>query len=84
MSETQREIDFTRGEMLGLIRKAKLPRQPGVSSTAMKAVLRAIDDFARGKKDGCWASIKTPAAASIRIRGPPGPLFLSVALMIIH
>jgi hypothetical protein len=57
----QRTLDFTRADQLGLIRDLRLdvPRC-GVSPMALKAVLSAIDDFARRDRE-CFASIPTLA-----------------------
>jgi hypothetical protein len=46
----QMYFDFTRADQLGLLERCVLPRVPGVSVVAMKAVLKAIDGFGRGRE----------------------------------
>lgn len=57
MQRLQQEFDFHRGDQLGLLRAIKIPDGDGVSGTAVKAVLRAIDDYGRE----CFASMATLA-----------------------
>ena len=45
----QQEFDFTRGSQLAMLREARLPTHMKVSGMALKAVLKAIDDFGRGR-----------------------------------
>ena len=66
----QKPLDFLRGEQLNLLRDVELPRDAkdkagkGVRATALKAMLYAIDQFARGRAGGCVASVATLAAAA--------------------
>jgi len=65
--DAQRQFDFARGEQLGLLRDARLPRVAGVAGVAMKGVLRVIDDHGRGRT--CWllhATIAAEAEISVR------------------
>jgi AraC-like DNA-binding protein len=55
----QQQFDWTRAEQLGLLERAVLPRRPGVSSAALKSVLKAIDGFGRGRE--AWPSEATLA-----------------------
>ncbi len=60
---SQREFDFNRASQLSALRDAVLPGVPQVSAAAMKAALRAIDDFAR--TDGeCFATAETLAVTA--------------------
>lgn len=67
---TQKRIDFARGEQLRYLRDCDLPRDAkdsrghGVSAMALKTMLSAIDNFARGRPGGCYASLKTLAATA--------------------
>ena len=58
--DAQLQIDFARGEQLGILRDARLPRVPGVAGVSLKAVLRVIDDHGRGRT--CWLLHATIAA----------------------
>lgn len=58
----QTQFDFTRAEQLGTLDRCVLPPRPGVSSSALKATLRAIDSHGRGKE--CWPSESTIASQS--------------------
>lgn len=57
MQRLQQEFDFHRGDQLGLLRAIRISDGDGVSGTAVKAVLRAIDDYGRE----CFASMTTLA-----------------------
>jgi hypothetical protein len=67
---TQKRIDFARGEQLRYLRDCDLPRDAkdsrghGVSAMALKTMLSAIDNFARGRPGGCYASVRTLAATA--------------------
>jgi AraC-like DNA-binding protein len=66
----QQTFDWTRAEQLGTLDRSVLPcvniregkRSVGVTSAAMKSVLRAIDSFGRGRE--CWPSEHTLAEQS--------------------
>lgn len=66
MAERQRPIDFHRAEQLAILRNARLPDRSrsdgleGVTAATLKAVLNAIDEFAREHGE-CYASAKTLA-----------------------
>ena len=63
----QREFDFRRADQLALVERWDCPRVPGVSPTACKSVLRAIDGFGRGRE--AWpseATLAQTAGCSIR------------------
>lgn len=65
---TQLTFDWTRAEQLGLLERAVLPRQPGVSSVAMKAVLKAIDGYGRGREAfPGYQTLAQSAGVSIRV-----------------
>lgn len=57
--EAQQRFDFDRAEQLGLLEQAVLPKRPGVSQAACKAVLKAIDNYGRGRE--AWPSCDTLA-----------------------
>lgn len=59
MTEAQQRFDFDRAEQLGLLEQAVLPKRPGVSQAACKAVLKAIDNYGRGRE--AWPSCDTLA-----------------------
>lgn len=66
-AERQLQIDFTRAEQLALIRDARIPPAAGISAHAVKSVLVAIDQFARGRE--CWASqVRIAAVANLSRR----------------
>ena len=60
----QQQIDFSRGEQLAMIRHARLVPPPGhrVTSATLKAALKAIDDFGRGRT--CYATQETIASST--------------------
>jgi len=55
----QQTFDWTRAEQLALVERWECPRLRGVSGIAVKAVLRAIDGFGRGRE--AWPSEATLA-----------------------
>lgn len=57
---SQQVFDFTRGDQLGLLRAVRFTDLDGVSGTATKAVLKAIDDHGRE----CCAGVETLAASA--------------------
>lgn len=58
----QQSFDFDRAEQLGMIERWQPPRVPGVSTAALKAVLRGIDSYGRGRE--AWPSEATLARDS--------------------
>lgn len=66
----QRTIDFTRGEQRAILNNAELPQDAkdkwgkGVKANVLKGVLRAIDDFGRGRDAGAYPSIDTLAKSA--------------------
>jgi hypothetical protein len=61
-------FDFTRADQLGLLERCVLPKVSGVSGVAMKAVLKAIDGFGRGRE--AWPgydSLARSAGVSARV-----------------
>lgn len=57
----QGSIDFKRCEQLGMLNRSQLPTVAKVSGMLLKAVLRQVDDHARGN-GWCFASARTLAA----------------------
>src|SRR3954469_7317498 len=60
----QKQIDFQRGEQLRLLRDSQLPPfrtkdGNGISPIVMKSVLKAVDEFARGRV--CTAAVDSLA-----------------------
>jgi DNA-binding transcriptional regulator YhcF (GntR family) len=63
----QQTFDWTRAEQLGLLESARIAGADGVSSVALKSVLKAIDGYGRGRE--AWPSydsIATSAGVSVR------------------
>jgi hypothetical protein len=64
MAAKQQKLDFDRAAQLALLRDVRLPPSVGsgkgrVSAASLKAVLRAIDDFGRGRE--AYPSVQTIA-----------------------